>query len=126
MYNGRTGMPKNILIADDDPGILEVVKIILEEDGEYRVVTVSDGSKVESVIKQDRPDLILLDIWMPGMDGRELTKRLKSDPKVKNTPILLISAYDDIEGKAKEAGADGFIEKPFDIGALKGKVSAHI
>ena len=119
-------MPKKILIADDDPGILEVVKIILEEDGKYEVVSVAEGNKVESLIKSEHPNLILLDIWMPGCDGRELTRKIKSDDKIKDIPLLLISAYNDIESKAAEAGADGFVEKPFDINNLKTKVTQFI
>lgn len=119
-------LPKKILVADDDLGILEVVKIILEESGRYAVETISDGDKVEAAIRREQPNLVLLDIWMPGCDGRELTKKLKADATVKDTPILLVSAYNDIETKAKEVGADGFVEKPFDIEDLKAKVANYL
>ncbi|MDO8452456.1 MAG: response regulator [bacterium] len=117
---------QTILVADDDEGILDVVKIVLEEDNKHRVVLVSEADSLLERIKAEKPDLILLDIWMPGCDGRELTKKLKSDKETRNIPVLLVSAYNDIEGKAKEAGADGFIEKPFDIEDLKAKVSQYL
>ncbi len=108
---------KRILIADDDLGILEVMKIILE-DGGFEVVTESKAEKIMETIQETRPDLILIDIGLSGHSGAEITKLLKTNAKVRKTPVLLISANHQTEEIAKECGADGFIAKPFDIDEL--------
>lgn len=104
---------KKVLVADDDLAILEVVSILLEEAG-YDVVTVNDGT-VLSLVHEVKPDLLLLDIWMAGVDGGELTRILKKDPLTMRIPIILISANRDTEKIAMQAGANAFISKPFDI-----------
>lgn len=106
-----------ILVADDDPAILEVIKIILEENG-YKVVTISDGGLVKKEIVAQKPSLVLLDIWMSGHDGRDITKLVKSDNKTKNVPVVVISAHNETEKIAKDAGADNFLSKPFNIDEL--------
>ena len=110
-------MNKKILVVDDDLAILEALQIVLENAG-YDVTTIADAQKVEREILQRNPDLILLDIWMSGQDGREITKHLKSKDDTKKVPIVLISALSNAEGIAKEAGADDFLAKPFDIDDL--------
>ena len=101
------------MIADDDPAILDSVGIMLEFEG-YDVTTTLNGRTVLDM-KKELPDLLLLDIWMSGMDGRDICKQLKQDEKTKGIPIVMISASKDIERSAIEAGADGFLAKPFDI-----------
>lgn len=110
-------MKKKILIVDDDLAILEVIKIILEENN-YEVAAISDAFLVQNAIEKLQPDIILLDIWMSGFDGRDIVKELKTKENTKNIPILLVSANNDTEKIAKEAGADGFLAKPFDINDL--------
>lgn len=105
-------MSKKILIADDDPSIVDSVKMMLELEG-YDVSTTTDGATIYKMEKE-YPDLLLLDIWMSGQDGREICKYLKSEPHTKNIPIIMISASRDVKQSAKESGADGFIEKPFE------------
>src|SRR3989304_9701549 len=101
---------KKILVVDDDEGILEVMRIILEDRG-YQIVVTTQALEVEKKIKQEQPDLILLDLWMAGLDGEEIIKKLKSQKKIKNIPTLVISALNDGEIRAKKAGADGFLAK---------------
>lgn len=110
-------MGKKILVADDQHSILEVVKIILEEEG-YEVKTVSEGSEVFNSAKEYLPDLILLDIWMPGLNGKSVTKHLKSQKETSNIPIVIISALSQIDKIAKDVGADDYLPKPFDINNL--------
>jgi CheY-like chemotaxis protein len=93
---------KKILIADDDPAILDSLRLILE---------------VES-----KPDLLLLDIWMAGQDGRELCRKLKSDKRTASIPIILFSAGREMADSAKAAGANDFVEKPFEIETLLEKI----
>lgn len=107
-------MNKNILVVDDDLAILEVIKIILEDKG-YNVITISNGSEVEQAIEKQNPHLILLDIWISGFDGRDIAKKLKARSSTKHIPIIVISAHNETAKIAKEAGADNFLAKPFDI-----------
>jgi DNA-binding response OmpR family regulator len=115
--------PKKIIIADDDPGILDAIEIMLNYEG-YIVNTTLNGATLLD-IEDNFPDLILLDIWMSGTDGIDICKKLKVKPSMKNIPVILISASQDIEKSASEAGADDFLAKPFDINELLTKISKY-
>lgn len=106
-----------ILVCDDDPGILEVIKIILEENN-FEVYTTSTGKGIQKTIASFKPDMLFLDIWMPGIDGKEITTILKRDPALKKLPVIIISALNDIQDIAAKVGADDFLSKPFTIAAL--------
>lgn len=112
------------MIADDDPGILDAVQLMLEFAG-YEVSTTFNGATLLDM-KDNFPDLILLDIWMSGTDGRDVCKALKSQELTKELPIIMISASTDLEKSAKEAGADDFLEKPFDMDELFSKIDFHL
>lgn len=118
-------MSKNVLICDDDPGILDVVKIVLYEKG-YHVVAVKNGEELNRALQESHPDLILLDLWMPGISGEVVTKKLKKDDKTKHIPIIVVSARTDTEETAIKSGADGFLLKPFDIEHLETIVEKHL
>ncbi len=115
---------KQILIADDDHAILEAITLILNEAG-YDVQTTLDGGTVIEM-SEDFPDLLLLDIWMSGVDGREVCLAWKKQDKTKNIPIIIVSANKDTEQIAKDVGADDFISKPFDMDMLLEKVARFI
>ena len=104
---------KKILVTDDDPAILEVITMILEDAG-YEVKTI-DNQNTEKYAEEYLPDAILLDIWMGGVDGRNICKKLKSKKNTAHIPIIIISANKDTEMIAKAAGADGYIKKPFEL-----------
>ncbi len=104
---------KTILVADDNVGIVASLTMALEYGG-YGVVSIMEGEEVKK-IKAPFPDLILLDIWMPGVSGLEICKYLKTKPDTKHIPIIMISAYPDASASALEAGANGFMEKPYTI-----------
>ena len=108
------------MIADDDPGIVDAVEMLLEFEG-YRVTSTVDGSTVLDM-KDDLPDLLLLDIWMSGEDGRDICKKLKSINTTKNIPVIMISASRDIKESALAAGADDFLAKPFEMDELLEKI----
>ncbi|MGZ3776485.1 MAG: response regulator [Mucilaginibacter sp.] len=114
---------KKIMIADDDPAILDSVGILLEFEG-YDVTTTLNGGTVLNM-EHELPDLLLLDIWMSGMDGRDICKTLKQNEKTRGLPIVMISASKDIERSAIEAGADDFLAKPFDMNDLLGKIEKN-
>jgi len=115
---------KKVMIADDDPGILDAVEAMLEFGG-YQVSSTPNGATLLD-IKENFPDLLLLDIWMPGTDGRDVCKYLKAQERSKNMPIIMISASTELERSAKEAGADDFLEKPFDMDELLQKIDYYL
>lgn len=108
------------MIADDDPGIVDAVEMLLQFEG-YNVTTTVDGATVLDM-KEELPDLLLLDIWMSGEDGRDICRQLKAETLTKNIPVIMISASRDIAGSALEAGADDFLAKPFEMDVLIQKI----
>lgn len=115
---------KKILIADDDPGILDALSLFLEDVG-YEVETTNDGGSVLK-FQNGHPDLLLLDIWMSGWSGRDICLSLKSQEATRHLPIILISANDEAERIAWEAGADDFIAKPFDLDDVLEKIEQFL
>lgn len=106
---------KRILVADDDAGIVEALQLMLEDAG-YEVATTIHGETVLEL--EELPDLLLLDIWMSGIDGREICEQLKNSDRTRHMPVLLISANKDTPQIAEEAHADGWITKPFEMDEL--------
>jgi DNA-binding response OmpR family regulator len=111
---------KKIMIADDDPGIVDAVSMLLEFEG-YEVTSTVDGSTVLDM-KDELPDLLLLDIWMSGDDGRDICRKLKATIATKNIPVIMVSASRDIAASAMAAGADDFLTKPFEMDVLLQKI----
>lgn len=105
---------KTILIAEDDHAIIEVIKIILEDAG-YITIGVSDGKSIVDIAMQQKPALILLDIWISGENGEEIAKKLKSTKNTRHIPIVMISANNETEQIAKKAGVKDFLQKPFNM-----------
>lgn len=118
-------MNKRILICDDDKDIAEVIKIMLEQSG-YQTKLLSTGKAIQKRIKEYLPGLIILDLWMPGIDGKEITKILKSSDETKNIPIIVFSALNEAEKISKEIGAEDFLNKPFEMDNLLNKVKKHL
>lgn len=112
---------KKILIADDDEGILGLLRFILEDEG-YEVETHFNGATIRSM-ETDFPDLILLDIHMNSLDGREICQQLKRQPHTRHIPVIMISAFNNLEKIIYDTGADAFIGKPFDRQALLDKIN---
>ena len=115
---------KKILVADDDAGIVDAVKILLEDEG-YEVITTMEGENIVEMFKQ-KPDLIFLDIWMSGVNGNAVCKKLKEDNATKDVPVIMFSANRDIEQIAMQCGADGFLSKPFNIKDLMEIVKKYL
>lgn len=116
---------KKILIIDDEVDIVELVKTRLELDNYYVMPCYSSKRGLE-IVKREKPDLILLDIMMPDLDGYEVCKILKADSDTKNIPVILFTAKQEeakiIQDKCLELGADDYILKPYDPIALLSKV----
>lgn len=106
-----------ILIFDDEHDILEVTELALGRY--YKVKGCDNVSKPVDLAKSFKPDLILMDIWIPEIGGEEATRLLKSDEDTKDVPVVMFSANQEIQDIAGRAGADGFIKKPFNLKALK-------
>ncbi|MBI2896426.1 MAG: response regulator [Deltaproteobacteria bacterium] len=112
-------MSESILIVDDNPINLKLVRVILTTEG-YAVRTASDAEEALEVLREFTPRLIVMDLQLPGMDGLELTRRLKADPATRGISILAVTAYamKGDEEKALDAGCDGYVSKPIDADAL--------
>jgi CheY-like chemotaxis protein len=117
-------MAKKILVVDDDESITEVIQMVLEGEG-YEVAISLDGSCIPD-FPGSLPDLILLDILLQSKDGRKLCQQLKSAPKTSHIPVIVLSAHSDGSQAANECGADGFLEKPFDVDVLISTVEKHL
>jgi len=108
-----------ILLVDDDPRLVNIVAMYLSIE-EYDVSTATDGEDALRQIEAQAPDLVILDVMMPGMDGLEACKRIRSNARTANLPVLMFSALsgeDDIE-RARLAGANHLITKPFNLVGL--------
>ena len=108
-------MAKKILVADDEENIVFLIKRRLIKSG-YEVVEANNGVDAVALAKQQRPDLIILDVMMPQMDGLQVCQVLKSDPKYQAIKIILLTARDQQKDKdlGKEVGADDYVTKPFE------------
>ena len=107
---------KKILVVDDDAGIRDIFKIIFENAG-YEIELNEDGSCI-LCNEYQRPDIFLIDKQLPGTDGLDLCRYLKMEPATKSIPVIIVSASPGIGIAAKNAGADGYIEKPFELNYL--------
>jgi CheY-like chemotaxis protein len=119
--------PATILVVDDTPNNVVLVADVLSFEG-YRILTAVDAESAQEMLKAEQPDLILMDIALPGMDGLTLTRKLKTDKKTSHIAIIALTSYamkgDD--QKAMAAGCDGYITKPFDIRKLASQVAEHL
>jgi DNA-binding response OmpR family regulator len=116
-----------VLIADDDPDILELVALTLERDG-YEVVQARSGEEALRLADERDPHLAVLDLMMPGMDGCEVTRRLRAAENERRLPILILSAFaeDRQAARALDAGADAYMRKPFSPRDLLAKAGSMI
>ncbi len=114
MINTSEVQSKKVLIVDDNILNLEVLEAHISTDG-YEALTAEDGHEALQLVESENPDIILLDIMMPGMDGYEVCRRIKQNPLTQVIPIIMVTALEDDAGnriKAIEVGADDFIQKP--------------
>ncbi len=116
-----------ILIVDDNPINIELAAHVLTRDG-FVVTGASDAAVAAASVRSFAPDLILMDIQMPGMDGLELSRRLKMEPTSRQVVIIAFTAYamKGDEAKMRAAGCDGYIPKPIDVATFAGSVRAHL
>jgi len=121
MPGALAGGSFSVLIVEDEADVSKMIQTFLENQPGYRVSTAADGINALMAVGRDRPDLMILDIKIPGVDGIEVCRQIKADPKGK-TAIIAISGQADNGSKAIEAGADAFIIKPLDLEAMLAQV----
>lgn len=116
-----------ILVVDDNPLNLKLARLLLSMEG-YQVRTAETATAALAVLETFHPRMILMDVQLPGMDGLELTRRLRADPSFDDVLILAVTAFAMAadEQKAKEAGCDGFVSKPLDTRSLPELVRAYL
>lgn len=117
----RPDQKKHILVIDDDLDILDFLHELLEMEG-YTVAVSARGNTLEELEEEQLPDLVLLDVFLSGKDGRDMVKHLKTQEESRQIPVIMFSAYPSSEAAARAAGADDFLAKPFNVDMLLEKV----
>jgi two-component system cell cycle response regulator DivK len=117
----------SILVVDDNPANAALVSFLLTKRG-YEVRIAADAAEALAIVGEFAPRLIMMDIQLPGMDGLELTRRLKADPTTRQTIIIALTAYamKGDEERARQAGCDGYVSKPIDTRTLPGLVAEYL
>ena len=119
--NGRSAV---ILAVDDAPENLDIVKNLLAS--KYTVKAAINGPMALKIASKQRPDLILLDIQMPGMSGYEVCRQLKADPATSAIPVIFLTGESDVAANVDSAGGDGYVTKPIDPEALLPMIEEHL
>lgn len=114
---------ETILVVEDEPDIRELIAYNLELSG-YNVLKYPDGEKGLDAVRKEKPDLVLLDLMLPGIDGVTVCKKIKRDPKIKNIPVIMLTARttDDDMIEGLEVGADDYVTKPFNPRVLLARI----
>ncbi|KQM61300.1 PleD family two-component system response regulator [Chryseobacterium sp. Leaf201] len=115
-----------IMVVDDSPAIVDSIEMMLDFEG-FEVDKFYKGSEMFSALDPDmKPDVILMDMWLSGEDGRDFCKLIKTDEKLKDIPVLIMSASRGLEQSALDAGANEFIAKPFDLGNMVDRIRFYL
>ena len=115
----------SILIMDDDPDICTMLQIMLEYK-HYRVYIAENEKQARTLLAENKIDLIIMDMLLSGADGTDICRRFKNEKELSSIPILMFSAHPSAEERSAQAGADGFIGKPFEMSEMFGKVKELI
>ena len=120
-------MSRHILVVEDQEDSRQILRDLLGNAG-YELTEAENGEEAIAAVAQRRPDLILMDIQMPVLDGYEATRRIKADPALKDVPIIVVTSYawSGDENKALAAGCDGYVSKPSSPRELLAKVRAYL
>ena len=107
-------MTSRVLIVEDEPNIVESLSFVLTREG-FEVASVLDGEAAVKTLRRDPPDLMILDVMIPRLNGFEVLKVVKSDPLLKSIPVIVLTAKGQLQDRrlAEEIGSDGFMTKPF-------------
>ena len=120
-------MNKRILVVEDPPDNRQIIRDMLAPT-DYEIIEAEDGEQALAAIAKQRPDLILMDIQLPIMDGYEATRRIKADPELKSIPVIAVTSYalSGDDGKAHAAGCDGYVTKPYSPRELLAKIRQYL
>ena len=113
-----------ILICEDEEPLRELIRLSLGDA--HRYVEAADGRNLLDLVREERPDVVLLDVMLPGVSGLDLLRALRADPELAGTRVVAVSAWVHLEGEALAAGADCFLGKPFEPDALRSCVQRMI
>lgn len=116
---------KKVFVFDDNSDILDLCTIILEDAG-YDIKTSSTSNDIIGQVMAYTPDIIFMDNWLPDVGGIDATRALKAHALLKNIPVIYFSANNDVKSLADQAGADGYLSKPFDIEELEKIIIKHL
>lgn len=116
-----------VLVVDDDRMVLLSTRLVLESAG-FRVAISDRGDRALEIVREERPDVLLLDLMMPGTDGWETLRRLRADPVGALLPVIVFTASENTRGRitARTRGADDYVQKPFDADRLVALVRRHV
>jgi two-component system cell cycle response regulator DivK len=120
-------MSKRILVVEDQPDNRQIIRDMLADSG-YEICEAENGEEALAAISKQRPDLILMDIQLPVMDGYTATRRIKSDSALRSIPIIAVTSYalSGEEKKAREAGCDDYVPKPYSPRQLLAKIRQYL
>ena len=118
-------MGDKVLVVDDEWKIRDVLSQFLTEKG-YEVILASNGEEAIELAEKENPDVILLDVRMPGIDGIETCRRLKEEEKTRSVPVIMITAFQDREIEAYLEGADDFVVKPFNMVEISYRIESML
>ena len=120
-------MSKLILVVEDQPDSRRIIRDMLAPT-DYEIIEAEDGEQALAAVAKQRPDLILMDIQLPIMDGYTATRRIKADPKLRSIPIIAVTSYalSGEEKKARDAGCDDYVPKPFSPRQLRSKIRQYL
>jgi two-component system, cell cycle response regulator DivK len=120
-------MSKTVLVVEDQEDNRQILRDLLASAG-LRMIEVHDGEQALAMARSERPDLILMDIQLPLVDGYEATRSIKLDPELKHIPIIAVTSYalSGDETKAREAGCDGYVAKPYSTRHLLAKIGQFL
>jgi DNA-binding response OmpR family regulator len=113
----------HVLLIEDEPNIAEAIRFILSRDG-LRVTHLGDGLGALDLLRQDRPDMVILDHMLPGLSGLEILGAIRADPDIRAIPVMMLTARGRDREAAERAGADRFISKPFSNADILAEVRA--
>ncbi len=103
---------KTILVCDDEPSLRELVRAVLGSD--YRFIEVDDGHQALALTRELRPDLLVLDLMLPGLSGLDVLAAIRGDEQLRSLPVVVVTAWSHASADALDAGADRFVAKPFE------------
>jgi two-component system, cell cycle response regulator DivK len=120
-------MKKRILVVEDQADNMQILRDLLTSEG-YQIIEAQDGEEGVRAASAERPDLILMDIQLPRLDGYEATRRIKADPALRAIPIIVVTSYSlsGDEAKARAAGCDDFVPKPYSRRHLMAKIREYL